>query len=50
MEIVLKEFLNRYLVFFGCLGIRFSDIVSLKNKLDNETISDEIPNLKYWVW
>ena len=45
MEIVFKRIRERILVFVGCLGIRFSDILSLENKLENETIF-EIPNLK----
>ena len=38
MEIVFKEFRDRFLVFFGCLGSRFSDFLGLENKLENETI------------
>ena len=38
MEIVIKECRDRLLVFFGCLGNRFSEFLSLENKLENEAI------------
>ena len=50
VEIVFKEFRNRLLMFSGCLEIRFSDFLGLENKLENETIFDEIPNPPFWIW
>ena len=50
VEIVFKEFRNRIWVFFWCLEIRFSDFLGLENKLENETIFDEIPNPIFWIW
>ena len=44
MEIVLKEFRNRFLMFFDALGAAFLTPLSLENKLENETIFNEIPN------
>ena len=50
METVFKEFRNCFVLFVGCLEIRFSDFLGLENKLENETIFDEIPNLTFWIW
>ena len=32
-----------------CLDVSFSDFLGLGNKLENETIFDEIPNLTFWI-
>ena len=50
MEIVFKEFRNRFLLFLLMPLDCFSDILSFENKLENETIFDEIQNLKFWIW
>ena len=41
MEIVFSEFRDRFLVFVGCLGSRFSDFLGLENMLENEAIFSE---------
>ena len=38
MEIVFKEVRDRFVLFFGCLGSRFSDFLGSENKLQNETV------------
>ena len=48
MEIVFSEFRDRYLLFLGGPGSRFSDFLGLGNKLENETIFGEKPNPKTW--
>ena len=52
MEIVFKEFRDRFLSFFGGLGSRFSDFLGLGNRLENEAIfSDETdPEKLNWGW
>ena len=50
MEIVLKEFLDRFVVFFGCLESCFSDYLGFENKLENKAIFCEKLDLKNWIW
>ena len=50
MEFVFKEFLDQLLVFFKWLGNRFSDFLRFENKLENETIFSEKPDLEKWIW
>ena len=50
MEIVFKEMRYRLLVFVGCLGSRLSDFLGLGNKLENETMLSEKPDLNRWIW
>ena len=49
MEIVLKEFHDGFLLFFRRLGNGFSGFLGLENKLENETIFNEKPNLEFWI-
>ena len=46
MEIVFGEFRDGFLLFFGGLGIVFSDFLAFENKLESKAFFYEIPNLK----
>ena len=50
MEIIFDEFRDVFLLFVGRLGIGFSNFLSLENKLENETIFCEKPDLKTSIW
>ena len=46
MEIVFKEFRDRFVMFVGCLGNRFSDFSGVENKLENKAVFNEKPDLE----
>ena len=50
MEIVFKEFRNRFLWFLEASGAVFSDGVGPENGLENETIFSKKTNLEHWMW
>ena len=50
MEIAFNEFRDGFLSFFGRLGIRFSDFLSIENKLETTTVFSEKPDSAKWIW
>ena len=50
MENVFNEFRHRLFIVFECLGNRFSDFVSLENKLENTTIVSDMKKSEPGNW
>ena len=50
MEIVFKEFRDRFFMILKCLESRFCDFLDLENKLENNMFFFEKPNLETWIW
>ena len=52
MEIVFDKFRDRLLPFFGGLGSRFSGLLGLENRIENEAIFSDItdPEPLNWRW
>ena len=50
MKDVFNEFRDRFSLFFESLGNRFSDFVSLENKLENTPIFSDITKSEPGIW
>ena len=50
MGIVLNEFRDGFLFFFGGLGGRFSGFLGLQNRLEHEAIFSDITDPEKWIW
>ena len=50
MEIAFSEFRDAFLSFFGNLGSRFPDFLSLENKLKHQTFFGVKTNLESGIW
>ena len=49
-EIVLNEFVSRFLSFSKSLVERFSDFLGLENRFENRGIFSDVTDPEFWIW